>query len=123
MAIEKKYSLRYISKLSKVPVSTLHGWIKKHNETGNYEADIKGGSKKKLDHLDKLWLGSLLKRFPYDTCSQLSKKLEEMGGNKVSSKTISRNLKEMGYVFGKIRNKHNFSLKQQRARKIRLLFI
>lgn len=80
------------SKLFKVSISAIGRWHRRYKEEGNYEAKIRGGSKKKIDLNG---LEEYVKANENMTLKEASKKFN------VSSFTISYWLKKLGYSYKK----------------------
>ena len=80
------------SKLYKVSISAIGRWYRRYKKEGNYQAKIRGGSKKRIDLKG---LEEYVKTNENMTLKQAAKKFN------VSSFTISYWLKRLGYSYKK----------------------
>lgn len=80
------------SKLFKVSISAIGRWYRRYKEEGNYQAKLRGGSKKKID-LNRL--EEYVKSNENMTLKAAAKEFN------VSSFTISYWLKKLGYSYKK----------------------
>ncbi len=90
--IDSGRSYEESSKLFKISVSAIGRWYRRYKEEGNYQARIRGGSKKKIDLNG---LEEYVKENENMTLKAAAKKFN------VSSFTISYWLRKLGYSYKK----------------------
>lgn len=85
-------SYKEASKLFKISISSIGRWYRKYKATGNYDAKIRGGSKKKID------LNGLEEYVRSNKDMTLKQAAKNLG---VSIFTISYWLRKLGYSYKK----------------------
>ncbi len=87
-----------ISRKTRINISTVKYNLKKLKESGNLDRRAGGGQKRKIKGGDAIAIGQYLKRNKEFTVKDISMKLEEKRGLKVSPMTVWRHLKRSGYM-------------------------
>ena len=85
---KSKKTLKYISKETGVPKSTVHDIIKRYRKNNSFNRVGISGRKKILNDKDVTYLINDIKKNPKSSSNEIRKKLEDRRGKKVTNTTI-----------------------------------
>jgi transposase len=94
-------SLTKISKLLKIPRSTVHGTITRCRNNESLKSAPRSGRPKAINEDDQKFLKELVQTYNHRSANEIKTKFAEATGIEVSTKTIRKNFHELG-IFSRI---------------------
>ena len=103
-AHERGASQRQIAARFDLALSTVHGWIKRHRETGSLSPRSAPGAAPKLDTDAQTMLRRIAEAQPDATLREWSEALRAQTGLRLDPSTVRRYLRRMGWTRKKRRH-------------------